>query len=73
MGDVFLFELAFVILRAMEQQDTTTLASESTATTEGVLTTTINREYMVRFLGVALLFIALTGWFIYDGKWGLRY
>ena len=54
----------------MEQQDTTTLASESTATTEGVLTTTINREYMVRFLGVALLFIALTGWFIYDGKIG---
>ena len=31
------------------------------------LTTVINRDYAVRFLGVALLFIGLAGWFLYDG------
>lgn len=34
------------------------------------LTTRINREYALRFLGVALLFIAFAGWFLYDGLWG---
>lgn len=33
-------------------------------------TTTINREYALRFLGVALLFIAFAGWFLYDGFCG---
>ncbi len=28
---------------------------------------TINKEYALRFLGVALLFLAFTGWFLYDG------
>lgn len=37
---------------------------------KGALTTVINREYAVRFLGVAILFIALAGWFLYDGKIG---
>ncbi len=32
--------------------------------------TTINREYALRFLGVALLFIAFAGWFLYDGLYG---
>lgn len=35
-----------------------------------VISTRINREYAVRFLGVAVLFIALSGWFLYDGKIG---
>lgn len=34
------------------------------------LATRINREYALRFLGVALLFIAFAGWFLYDGVWG---
>lgn len=34
------------------------------------LRTTINREYAARFLGVALLFVAFAGWFVYDGKIG---
>ena len=32
--------------------------------------TTVNREYAARFLGVALLFVAFAGWFVYDGKVG---
>lgn len=28
---------------------------------------TLNREYATRHLGVALLFLALCGWFLYDG------
>lgn len=35
-----------------------------------VVSTAINRDYAVRFLGVAALFIALSGWFLYDGKIG---
>lgn len=35
-----------------------------------LLTTTLNREYALRFLGVAALFLALSGWFIYDGSIG---
>ncbi len=31
------------------------------------MTTTINKEYALRFLGVAVLFLALSGWFLYDG------
>lgn len=37
---------------------------------QGVLTTVINREYAMRFLGVAVLFIGLSGWFWYDGQIG---
>lgn len=45
--------------------------SEMEKRTEGaVVTTQINREYALRFLGVAALFIALSGWFLYDGKIG---
>lgn len=32
--------------------------------------TSLNREYAIRFFGVAALFIAFAGWFFYDGKWG---
>lgn len=32
--------------------------------------TTINREYALRFLGVAVLFVAFAGWFVYDGRVG---
>lgn len=32
-----------------------------------VMQLTLNREYAVRHLGVALLFIGLCGWFVYDG------
>lgn len=35
-----------------------------------ILKTVINREYALRFLLVALLFIGLSGWFLYDGIWG---
>jgi hypothetical protein len=42
----------------MDTANTTTLKTE------------INREYALRFLGVALLFIAFSGWFLYDGLWG---
>lgn len=31
------------------------------------LHSSINREYALRFLGVALLFLAFSGWFLYDG------
>lgn len=31
------------------------------------LNSSINREYALRFLGVALLFLAFSGWFFYDG------
>ncbi len=31
------------------------------------MTTTINKEYALRFLGVTALFLALSGWFLYDG------
>ncbi len=31
------------------------------------MTTTLNKEYALRFLGVAVLFLALSGWFLYDG------
>ena len=34
------------------------------------LTTSLNREYAVRFLGVAALLIAFAGWFLYDGLIG---
>lgn len=34
---------------------------------EETLFTTVNREYVTRFLGVAALFLGLTGWFLYDG------
>ncbi|MGN0885817.1 MAG: hypothetical protein ACI4RT_02340 [Candidatus Spyradenecus sp.] len=34
------------------------------------LTTTLNREYALRLLGVAVLFIGLSGWFLYDGARG---
>lgn len=34
------------------------------------LTTSLNREYALRFLGVALLFVAFAGWFLYDGQVG---
>ncbi len=34
------------------------------------LTTSINREYALRFLGVTVLFVALAGWFLYDGQIG---
>lgn len=34
------------------------------------ITTTLNREYALRFLGVAFLFLALSGWFLYDGHIG---
>ncbi len=34
------------------------------------MTTTLNKEYALRFLGVALLFLAFTGWFLYDGMIG---
>jgi len=34
------------------------------------LTTSVNREYALRLAGVALLFAALTGWFLYDGAIG---
>ena len=54
----------------MEQQATTTLTSAATPAQDGPLTTTINRDYLVRFLGVAALFFALAGWFLYDGKIG---
>lgn len=32
--------------------------------------TSINREYALRFCGVALLFFVFSGWFVYDGKIG---
>lgn len=32
--------------------------------------TTLNREYALRFLGVAVLFLGLSGWFLYDGLIG---
>ena len=35
-----------------------------------ILKSTLNREYALRFLGVALLFIAFAGWFLYDGAVG---
>lgn len=35
-----------------------------------MLTTSLNREYALRFLGVALLFVAFAGWFLYDGQVG---
>ena len=34
------------------------------------LSTTLNREYALRLLGVAVLFIGLSGWFLYDGARG---
>lgn len=34
------------------------------------ISTTLNREYALRFLGVAFLFLALSGWFLYDGHIG---
>lgn len=34
------------------------------------LTTSLNREYALRFLGVAVLFVAFAGWFLYDGQVG---
>ena len=34
------------------------------------LTTSLNREYAVRFLGVAALLMAFAGWFLYDGLIG---
>ncbi len=34
------------------------------------MTTTINKEYALRFLGVALLFLVFAGWFLYDGMLG---
>lgn len=34
------------------------------------IVTTVNREYALRFLGVAVLFLGLTGWFLYDGLVG---
>ncbi|MEG1933820.1 MAG: hypothetical protein RR133_04455 [Kiritimatiellia bacterium] len=34
------------------------------------ITTALNREYALRFLGVALFFAALAGWFLYDGRIG---
>lgn len=54
----------------MNQQDQMTSASEQTIASKEVLSTTINRDYAVRFLGVAILFMALAGWFLYDGKIG---
>jgi hypothetical protein len=42
----------------------------STQVENSVLSTVINREYAIRFLGVAILFIALSGWFLYDGVIG---
>ncbi len=38
--------------------------------TPASLTTTLNREYALRLLGVAVLFIGLSGWFLYDGARG---
>lgn len=35
-----------------------------------MLTTSLNREYALRFLGVAVLFVAFAGWFLYDGQVG---
>ena len=35
-----------------------------------VLKSSLNREYALRFLGVAVLFLALAGWFVYDGAVG---
>ncbi len=35
-----------------------------------MITTSINKEYALRFLGVALLFVAFSGWFLYDGLVG---
>lgn len=35
-----------------------------------VIKTSLNREYAIRFFGVAALFVAFAGWFFYDGKWG---
>lgn len=32
--------------------------------------TALNREYATRFFCVAALFVAIAGWFFYDGKWG---
>ncbi len=32
--------------------------------------TTLNKEYALRFLGVTALFLALSGWFLYDGLIG---
>lgn len=34
------------------------------------LTTSLNREYAARFLGVAALLLAFAGWFLYDGLIG---
>lgn len=34
------------------------------------LKTSINREYALRFLGVAALFVGFAGWFLYDGRIG---
>lgn len=34
------------------------------------MTTSINKEYALRFLGVALLFAGFAGWFLYDGAIG---
>jgi hypothetical protein len=42
----------------------------SSETKKSILSTVINREYAIRFLGVAILFIALSGWFLYDGVIG---
>lgn len=39
-------------------------------TKKSILSTVINREYAIRFLGVAILFIGLSGWFLYDGAIG---
>ncbi|MDO5462279.1 MAG: hypothetical protein Q4F99_02165 [bacterium] len=35
-----------------------------------LIKTSLNREYAIRFFGVAALFVAFAGWFFYDGKWG---
>jgi hypothetical protein len=35
-----------------------------------LIRTSLNREYAIRFFGVAALFVAFAGWFFYDGKWG---
>lgn len=34
------------------------------------ITTSINKEYALRFLGVAVLFVGFAGWFLYDGSLG---